>query len=92
MKVKLIRAARIRHNAGEIVEVSPAEAGFLLSTGSAVPYTEPVKEEKPEKPEDEKKKENPEAEAEKEETPEAEVQPKETPEAKNKPKSTRSRK
>lgn len=35
MKVKLIRAARIRHEAGEIVEVSPAEAGFLLSTGSA---------------------------------------------------------
>ena len=92
MKVKLIRAARIRHDAGEIVEVSPAEAGFLLSTGSAVPYTEPVKEEKPEKPEDEKEKENPEAEAEKEETPEAEVQPKETPEAKNKPKSTRTRK
>ena len=92
MKVKLIRAARIRHNAGEIVEVSPAEAGFLLSTGSAVPYTEPVKEEKPETPEDEKEKENPEAEAEKEETPEAEVQPKETPEAKNKPKSTRTRK
>ena len=86
MKVKLIRAARIRHDAGEIVEVFPAEAGFLLSTGSAVPYTEP------EKPEDEKEKENPEAEAEKEETPEAEVEPKETPEAKNKPKSTRTRK
>ena len=45
MKVKLTRAARIRHNAGEIVEVSPAEAGFLLSTGSAVAVTEtPVKE------------------------------------------------
>ena len=36
MKLKLLRAARIRHEAGEIVEVSPAEAGFLLSTGSAV--------------------------------------------------------
>ena len=36
MKLRLIRAARIRHEAGEIVEVSPAEAGFLLSTGSAV--------------------------------------------------------
>lgn len=81
MKVKLIRAARIRHEAGEIVEVSLAEAGFLLSTGSAVKYTEPVKE-KPETPEDKKAKE----------TPEAEVQPKETPEAKNKPKSTRTRK
>jgi len=47
MKVKLTRAARIRHNAGEIVEVSPAEAGFLISTGSAVKVTaaeEPVKE------------------------------------------------
>ena len=48
MKVKLIRAARIRHNAGEIVEVSPAEAGFLLSTGSAVEYAEPVMRETPE--------------------------------------------
>ena len=35
MKLKLLRAARIRHEAGEIVEVSPAEACFLLSTGSA---------------------------------------------------------
>lgn len=41
MKVKLLRAARIRHEAGEIVEVSPAEAGFLFSTGSAVGMTEP---------------------------------------------------
>jgi len=40
MKVKLLRAARIRHEAGEIVEVSPAEAGFLLSTGSAERVTE----------------------------------------------------
>lgn len=82
MKVKLIRAARIRHDAGEIVEVSPAEAGFLLSTGSAVQYTEPVKKEKPETPEDKKEKKTPEAEAEKPET----------PEAKNKPKSTRMKK
>ena len=35
MKVKLLRAARIRHEAGETVEVSPAVAGFLFSTGSA---------------------------------------------------------
>ena len=35
MRVKLLRAARIRHEAGETVEVSPAVAGFLLSTGSA---------------------------------------------------------
>ena len=40
MKIKLLRAARIRHEAGEIVEVSPAEAGFLLSTGSAVTVIE----------------------------------------------------
>ena len=52
MKLLLTRAARIRHEAGEIVEVSPAEAGFLLSTGSAV-YP-PVKAEKPETPEVEK--------------------------------------
>ena len=46
MKLKLTRAARIRHEAGEIVEVSPAEAGFLLSTGSAVRIIEkaPMKE------------------------------------------------
>ena len=35
MKLRLIRAARILHQAGETVEVSPAEAGFLLSTKSA---------------------------------------------------------
>ena len=35
MKIKLLRDARIRHSAGEIVEVSPAEAGFLISTASA---------------------------------------------------------
>ena len=50
MKVKLVRDARIRHKAGEIVEVSPAEAGFLLSTGSAVEVAEvpPIKRETPE--------------------------------------------
>lgn len=35
MKVKLLRAARITHEAGEIVEVSPEVANFLLSVGSA---------------------------------------------------------
>lgn len=35
MKVKLLRDARIRHEAGEIVEVSPSEAFFLLETNSA---------------------------------------------------------
>ena len=36
MKVKLVREARIRHKPGEIVEVSPGEAQYLLSVGSAV--------------------------------------------------------
>ena len=58
MKVKLIRAARIRHEAGEIVEVSPAEAGFLLSTGSAVEIF--VTTAKRETPEDAAEKETPE--------------------------------
>ena len=52
MKVKLLRAARIRHEAGEIVEVSPAEAGFLLSTGSAAPVAEEKPETQRETPED----------------------------------------
>lgn len=36
MRVKLIRQARITVKPGEIVEVSPAEAVFLISTHSAV--------------------------------------------------------
>ena len=36
MKIKLLRDARIKHKAGEIVEVSPAECHFLVSVGSAV--------------------------------------------------------
>lgn len=46
MKVLLLRDARIHHKAGEIVEVSPAEFGFLKSTNSAVPVAaqeKPVK-------------------------------------------------
>ena len=67
MKLRLTRAARIRHEAGEIVEVSPAEAGFLLSAGSAVR----VIEEAPQTPE---------AEAKAPETPEAKAEAPETPE------------
>lgn len=70
MKVKLLREARIRHKAGEIVEVSPAEAGFLLSTGSAIEVHET--------PEDKKVKETPEAEVQPKETPEAKNKPKST--------------
>jgi len=40
MKVLLKRAARIEHKAGEIVEVSPAAASFLISVGSAEEVTE----------------------------------------------------
>lgn len=36
MKVRLTKDARIKHYAGEIVEVSLAEFNFLTSTGSAV--------------------------------------------------------
>ena len=36
MKVKLLRDSRVMHKAGEIVEVSPAEAGFLISVQSAI--------------------------------------------------------
>lgn len=35
VKVKLLRPARVRHEAGETVKVSPAEADFLVSVGSA---------------------------------------------------------
>lgn len=36
MKVRLLRDSRINHAAGEVVEVSPEQACFLLSVGSAV--------------------------------------------------------
>lgn len=40
MKVRLLRDSRITHHAGEILEVSSAEAEFLLSVGSAAPVVE----------------------------------------------------
>lgn len=36
MRVRLLRDARITHKAGEIVEVSPAECDFLVTTDGAV--------------------------------------------------------
>lgn len=36
MRVKLLRDSKILHKAGEIVEVSPAEAYFLISVQSAI--------------------------------------------------------
>ena len=38
MTVNLLRAARINFNAGDIVEVSPEQARFLFSVGSAKPF------------------------------------------------------
>jgi hypothetical protein len=51
MLVKLLRDSKVIHKAGEIVEVSPAEYGFLLSVGSAEPVesTEDKPAEKPTK-------------------------------------------
>lgn len=42
MIVRLLRDARIRHAAGEVVEVSPEEAAYLISTKSAEPAKERV--------------------------------------------------
>lgn len=48
MIVKMVRNAKVTIKAGEMVDVSPAEANFLISVGSAVAATpaksEPVKE------------------------------------------------
>lgn len=40
MKVRLLRDARIKHKAGETVEVSSAEFNFLVSINSAEPLIE----------------------------------------------------
>ena len=37
MRVRLTKDMRIRHKAGEIVEVSPEEYTFLVSVRAAVP-------------------------------------------------------
>lgn len=49
MKVKLLRQNRIDGKAGEIVEVSPARAAFLLSMSLAEPVTVREQIEVPEK-------------------------------------------
>lgn len=51
MKVRLLKDARIRHSAGEIVEVSPAEYSILISGY----YAEPVIEEIRDTPEENRK-------------------------------------
>lgn len=40
MKMLILKDSRITVKAGEIVEVSPAQADFLMSTRSAVPAAE----------------------------------------------------
>lgn len=48
MRVLLLRDSRIKHLAGETIDVSPAEAHFLLSVGSAVELHDEVQIETPE--------------------------------------------
>ena len=43
MKLLLTKAARINFEAGDIVEVSPAQAAFLLSVGAAVAIKTEIK-------------------------------------------------
>ena len=49
MKVRLVREASIRHKAGEIVEVSPAEFNFLQSVGAARPAPDKKKKQRKQK-------------------------------------------
>ena len=57
MRLRLLRPARINHEAGEIVEVSSAQSEFLLSVGCAVRVDrpEPVKQKQESEPESEEK-------------------------------------
>lgn len=57
MRLRLLRPARINHEAGEIVEVSSAQSEFLLSVGCAVRVDrpEPVKQKQESEPETEEK-------------------------------------
>ena len=52
MKIKLTKKTRIWHEAGEIVEVSPAEGRFLLSVKAAVNVAEETKAAKKKKKEE----------------------------------------
>lgn len=47
MKVLLIKDARIKHKAGETVEVTPEEFNYLVSLGQAKPAESKPVEEKP---------------------------------------------
>lgn len=74
MTVRLIRDNRIDGRAGDIVEVSPARAAFLIRYGLGATCNR----EREQTPEDAIRTENPE-DAERKETPEAQAKP-ETPE------------
>lgn len=49
MRVELIKDARIRHKAGETVEVSPGECDFLVSIGAAKLLSDKPQKDKPQK-------------------------------------------
>lgn len=42
MRIRLLKEAKIRHKEGDIVEVSPSEADFLIVNGVAKPVAVPV--------------------------------------------------
>lgn len=54
VKVRLVMNANVEHEAGEVVETTPACASILLNNGMAVPFVE--EEEKPVKKTTKKKK------------------------------------
>lgn len=60
MKVKLLRDARIKHYAGEIIDVSPEECFFLVSTEGAIAVDAVKSDVAPEIPEKAPKAETPE--------------------------------
>lgn len=78
MTVRLIRDNRIDGRAGDIVEVSPARAAFLIRYGLGVA----CEREQEQAPEDAIRTENPE-DAERKETPEAQAKPETTEKRKN---------
>ncbi len=43
MRIQLLKEAKIRHKEGDIVEVSPSEADFLIVNGVAKPVVEEKK-------------------------------------------------
>lgn len=54
MLIRLLKPANIKHEAGDIVKVSPDRASFLCGVGCAVPVAESKEAEAFEVPEDKK--------------------------------------